>query len=67
MGSAKEAKRTDWINFLRAERYEPCDFGGICRNFLRGGKMLLNGARGLSERTRVAPSAVLHLDIFSAL
>ena len=26
--------------------------------------MLLNGARGLSERTRVAPSAVLHLNIF---
>ena len=67
MGSAKEAKRTDWIHFLRAERCGPCDFGGIRWNFLRGGKMLLNGARGLSERMRVAPSAVLHLNIFSAL
>ena len=50
-------------------------WGDVCgmwlwRNLLellRDGKMLLNGARGLSERTRVAPSAVLHLDIFSAL
>ena len=54
-GSTKEAKRTDWINFLRAERCGPCDFGGICWNFLRGGKMLLNGARGLSEPQASCP------------
>ena len=55
MGRAKEAKRTDWINFLRAERCGPCDFGGIRWNFLRGGKMLLNGARGLPEPQASCP------------
>ena len=67
MGSAKEAKRTDWIHFLRAERCGPCDFGGIRWNFLGGGKMLLRGLRGLSERMRVAPQTPLSLNIFPAL
>ena len=53
--SVQETERMVSKTFLRAERYEPCDFGGICRNFLRGGKMLLNGARGLSEPQASCP------------
>ena len=47
MESVKEAKRTDWIHFLRAERCGPCDFGGIRWNFLREWKNVVKRCEGI--------------------